>query len=118
MLGPGEEEGGMPPVGLLLPMAGVLPKGGGYVGTRGRAMLRVSGKRLVFSVTGFTLLILVILPPNVTEEIRAYKVQVVSAAVLAVRDGGTHLVARVLVAAFSASVAAISSVSPAASFML
>ena len=81
-------------------------------------MLRVSGKRLVFSVTGFTLLILVVLPPNVSEESRAHKVQVVGAVVLAVRDGGTHLGARVLVAAFSASVAAISFMSPAVFFML
>ena len=81
-------------------------------------MLRVSGKSLVISFTGFTLLILSILPPNISEEIRAPKVQVASASLLAVRDGGTHLVAWVLVTAFSAGVAAIGSVGPAVFFML
>ena len=68
MVDPGGKEGGMPPGRLLLPMAGV------YVCTRGRVILRVSGKQLVFSVTGVTLLILVILPPNLSEKIRAHKV--------------------------------------------
>ena len=81
-------------------------------------MLRVSGKRLVISVTGFTLVISVIIPPNLLEEIRAHEVQVAGAAVFAVRDGYTHLVAWVLVAAFSTSVAAVGSVSPAVFFML
>ena len=81
-------------------------------------MLRVSDKRLVFSVTGVTLLILVILPSNVSEEIRAHEVQIAGTAVLVVRDGGTHLVAGILVAAFSASATAISSVSSAVFFML
>ena len=60
---------------------------------------------------------MVILPPNFSEEIWAHKVQVASAAVLAVRDGSTRLVARVAVAAFSAGVAAVSSVSPAIFFV-
>ena len=118
MLVPGGKEGGMPPVRLLLPMVGILPKGGGYLCTRGRAMLRVHGKQLGFSVTGATLLILVILPPNLSEEIRAQKVQVAGATVFAVGNGCTHLVAWVLVAAFSVSVAAVGSVSPAVFFML
>ena len=76
-------------------------------------MLRVSGKRLVFSVTVVTLRILVILPPNVSEEIWAPEVQVAGAVVLRSEiDGCTHLVAWVLVAAFSASVAAVTAVSP------
>ena len=77
---------------------------------------RVCGKRLCFSFTVVTWRILIILPPNFSEEIWAHKVEVAGAFVLAVRDGGTRLVARVLVAAFSARVAAVGSVSPAVFF--
>ena len=59
---------------------------------------------------------MVILPPNFSEEIWAHKVEVAGAAVLAVRDGSTRLVARVAVAAFSAGAATVSSVSPAIFF--
>ena len=60
---------------------------------------------------------MVILPPNYSEEIWAPEVEVAGAAVLAVRDGSTSLVPRVAVAAFSAGVAAVSSVSPAIFFV-
>ena len=60
---------------------------------------------------------MVILPPNFSEEIWAHKVEVAGAAVFAVRDGYTLLMARVGVAAFSACVAAVSSVSPAVFFV-
>ena len=80
-------------------------------------MLRVSGKRVLFSFTVVTFRILVILPPNFSEEIWAHKIEVAGAAVLAVRVGCTLLVARVLVVAFSACVAAVRSVSPAVFFV-
>ena len=75
MVGPGGKEWGMSPGSLLVPSVGV------EVCMRGRAMLRVSGKRVVFSFTVVTLRILVILPPNFSEEIWAYKVEVASAGV-------------------------------------
>ena len=103
---------------MSLPMPDVLPMVGGYVGTLGRVMLRVSVKRLIISFNRFTLLILGILPPTFLKEFRAHKIQVASASVLAVRGGGTHLVARVLVTAFSAGAVTICSISPAVFFML
>ena len=111
MVGPGRKEWGMSPGNLLVPSVGV------KVCRRGRVMLRVSGKRVFFSFTVVTLLILVILPSNFTEEIWAHNVEVAGEAVSAVRDGCTLLVVRVLVAAFSARVAAVSSVSPAVFFV-
>ena len=110
MVGPGGEERCMSPGSMQMPLIGV------KVCTRGRAMFRVSGKRLI-SFTVVTLLILVILPPNFSEEIRAHKVEVAGLAVLAVRDGHTHLVARISVATFSACVATVSTVSPAVFFV-
>lgn len=56
---------------------------------------------------------MITLSPNFSEEIWAHKVEVAGAAVFVVRDGCTRLVASVAVAAFSACVAAVSSVSPA-----
>ena len=56
---------------------------------------------------------MVILPPHFPEEIWAHEVEVAGAAIFTVRDGCTLLVTRVLFAAFSACVAAVSSVSPA-----
>ena len=79
MVGPGGKKWGIPPGRLLEPLAGV------KVCTRGRAMLRVSGKRLFFSVLVVMFWILVILPPNFSEEIWTHEVQVSGAAILAVR---------------------------------
>ena len=112
MVGPGGEERCMSPGSMQMPLVG------GKVCTQGRAILRVSGKRFL-SITVVTLLILVILPPNFSEEIWAHKVEVAGAAVFLVRDGRTRLVARVLVAvaAFSACMVAVSSVSPAVLFV-
>ena len=68
MVGPGGKEWGMSPERLLVPLAGA------KVCTRGRAMLRVSGKRLFLSVTVVTMRILVILPHNFSEEIWTHEV--------------------------------------------
>ena len=110
MTGPGGKERYMSPGSMQKLVVGV------NVGTLGRAMLRVSGKRVLLSFT-ITLRILVILPLNFSEEIWAHKVEVVGAAIFAVRDGHTRLVARVLVVAFRDCVAAVSSVSPAVFFV-
>ena len=80
-------------------------------------MLRVSGKRVFFSFTVVTLRILVIVSPNFSEKIWTHKVEVAGAAVFAVRDGYTLLVTRVIVTAFSARVAAVSSVNSAVFFV-
>ena len=110
MVGPGRKERCMAPGSIYMLLIGV------KICTRGMAMLRVSGKRLL-SFTVDTFRILVILPPNFSEEIWAHKVEVAGAAVLAVRDDGTLLVARVFVAAFSARVAAVGSMNPAVFFV-
>ena len=57
MVGPGGKERCMSPGSMQMPLVGV------KVCTQGRAMLCVSGKRLL-SFTVVTLLILVSLPPN------------------------------------------------------
>ena len=64
----------MSPGSLPVPLVGV------KVCTRGRTMLRVRGKMVCFSFTAVTLRILVILPPDYSEEIWTHEVEVVAGA--------------------------------------